>query len=97
MALDRIAGWTRPVSDFRLRGDDRPADTQYGEENERSNFVAFMLGGVVVAGGLLAFLYYDDANFSGRDDLAAGSFGRIEAPAQLSAPNIRTEPAQPAR
>lgn len=89
MALDRR---TERASEFQLRDDDVPLDNAYADDGDRSNMAAMMLGGLVVAGGLLAFLYYDDANFSGRDDLTTGSLGRIEMPAPAGSPNIITSP-----
>ncbi len=48
------------------RGLDDPFAIELGEtSNERSNVIAFMLGGVVIAGGLLGFLYLDDRPTNG--------------------------------
>lgn len=55
-------------------------------DHGRSNVVAFLLGGVVISGSLLAFLYYDSDNLSSRDMMTAGSLSRIEAPAPRLAP-----------
>ena len=71
---------------------DRIADDLYERETGNSNFVAFLLGGVVIAGGMLAFLYYDTGNLNPRDDLTTGSIVRMEAPSQ--APSIKI-PMQP--
>ena len=81
---------------FQVRDDDRFDSGLYEPESTRSNFTAFLLGGVVVSGGLLAFLYYDTDNLNGRanqDFLTTGSLGRIEAPA---VPTLRTPPPPPA-
>lgn len=93
MALDRhdIAGPNVPQ--LELRDDDR--FTGYEAEGERSNFAAFLMGGVVVAGGLLAFLYYDTDNLSAqnnRDLLTTGSIGRIESPVSATVPSVRVLP-----
>lgn len=59
------------ASDRIIVDDDDDSDTG------RSNFVAFLLGGVVIAGGLLAFLYYDSDNMSTRD-ITTGSIVSLE-------------------
>ncbi len=56
---------------------DRILDDYDDTGSERSNFVAFLLGGVVIAGGLLAFLYYDSDNMSTRD-ITTGSIVSLE-------------------
>lgn len=61
----------------------------------RSNFAAFLLGGVVIAGGMLAFLYYDSDNV-GRGDITTGSIGRTELQAAPPVPSIQV-PMQPPR
>ena len=68
-------------SEFELRDGDRP--TEYSEDRAggRSNFVAFLMGGVLIAGGLLSFLYYDSNTMSTRD-ITTGSI----APLERSAP-----------
>jgi hypothetical protein len=51
------------------------------------------MGGVVVAGGLLAFLYYDTYNLNGRansDLTSPGAIGRSDVPAPL--PSLRLSP-----
>ena len=53
------------------------------------------MGGVVVAGGLLAFLYYDTDNLNSRANggiatTAVG--GRLESPAGSTVPSIRLLP-----
>lgn len=74
-----------PGDRFLLDDQDRRAD--------RSNFVAFLLGGVVIAGGLLGFLYFDSNNLTGADISTTGSLGRYEVPATLPA----TSPSAPTR
>ncbi len=60
-------------------------DEEDDSDTGRSNFVAFLLGGVVIAGGLLAFLYYDSDNMSTRD-ITTGSI----VPLERSAPAPET-------
>lgn len=61
-----------------------------------SNFMAFLIGGLVIAVGLLAFLFYDSGN-SGREVNTTGSTApRIQAPASPAAPATPTTPASPA-
>ncbi len=60
-----------------------------------TNFMAFLIGGLVIAIGLLAFLFYDGGN-SGREVSTTGSTApRIGAPATPTAP-APTTPARPA-
>lgn len=65
---------------------DRIVDDYDETDDGRSNFVAFLLGGVVIAGGLLAFLYYDSDTMSTRD-ITTGSIAPLERSAQ--APDTR--------
>lgn len=65
---------------------DEGHDSLYENNTGRSNFVAFLLGGVVISGGLLAFLYYDSDNLASRDLMTTGSLGRIEMPAARTTP-----------
>ncbi|MDB5511479.1 MAG: hypothetical protein JWR08_962 [Enterovirga sp.] len=94
---DNMAGNTIP--EFELRDDDR--FTAYDDDgHERSSFVAFLMGGVVVAGGLFAFLLYDTDALNGqpgRDVLATGSINRLDSPATATVPSIRLAPAAPER
>ena len=93
MALGRTDNLDRTVSEFELRDDDR--FTGYEPERERSHFGAFLMGGVVVAGGLLAFLYYDTDNLNGRtnNDFGTASVSRNEAVAPGAAlPSLRLGP-----
>lgn len=64
---------------------DRIIDDYDETDTGRSNFVAFLLGGVVIAGGLLAFLYYDSDTMSTRD-ITTGSI----VPLERSAPAPET-------
>jgi hypothetical protein len=58
-----------------------------------SNFLAFLIGGLVIAVGLLAFLFYDGGS---RDVSTTGSTTpRIESPAAPSAPSMPNRPAAP--
>lgn len=70
---------------FTARGTDRPLPLPevsdrdrfaFSERENRSHFTAFLMGGVVVASGLLAFLYYDSNGLDpnpGREPLAIGT------------------------
>lgn len=66
----------------------------FQSDTGRSNFVAFLIGGLVIGVGLIAFLFYDDANISGRDVTTTGSLPRIETPVSPSGPI--TTPTSPA-
>ena len=87
MALDRTDNLSSTASDFELRGNDRFSGQ--GIEDGRSHFGAFLMGGVVVAGGLLAFLYYDTGNLNERanHDIMGGSISRTDTAAGL--PSLR--------
>jgi hypothetical protein len=69
----------------------------YDRDTGGSNFLAFLIGGLVIAIGLLAFLFYDGGQ-SSRDVTTTGSTTpRIEAPASPSAPAPSTPaPSRPA-
>ena len=55
-------------------------DGAYDRDGGGSNFLAFLIGGVIIAIGLLAFLFYDGG--SGRDvSTTSSTTPRIEAPA----------------
>ena len=59
-----------------------------------SNFLAFLIGGLVIAVGLLAFLFYDGGN--SRDVTTTGSTtSRIERPASPATP-MAPAPSAPA-
>jgi hypothetical protein len=69
-------------------------DRVYDRDSGGSNFLAFLIGGLVIAVGLLAFLFYDGGN--SRDVSTTGSTTpRIERPASPStmAPAAPTRPA----
>ena len=104
MAIDRdpnmpAGGSTLPPHDATLHGrdmtdlaatgttldqDSRP----YERESGGSNFLAFLIGGLVIAIGLLAFLFYDGGSTTGRDVNTTGSTTpRLEAPATPASPS----------
>ena len=89
MALDSRDNLSGSQTGFELRDDDRFAG--FEAEREPSHFGAFLMGGMVVAGGLLAFLYYDTDNLNDRanGDLTTGSISRSDAPAL---PSLRLSP-----
>ena len=93
MALHQPDHQSSTRSDFELHDADRFAG--YDAQPERSHFGAFLMGGVVVAGGLLAFLYYDTDNLNGRpyNEFATGSVSRMDAPVTL--PTVKLSPANP--
>jgi len=68
-----------------------------------SNFWAFLVGGLVIAIGLLAFLFYDGGSTTSRDVSTTGSTTpRVESPAAPrpatpSTPAAPGAPATPAR
>ncbi|WP_375458238.1 hypothetical protein [uncultured Enterovirga sp.] len=70
------------------RSDDHFVDVDTADDAGRSNFAAFLLGGVVIAGGMLAFLYYDTDNLGRGQDITTGSIGRIEMQGAPLAPNL---------
>ena len=70
MALDRISDPIRDTRASMIDFEDRDAG--------RSNFVSFLIGGVVVAGGLLAFLFYDGGSLDGNRDFSTGSFPALQ-------------------
>ncbi|MDB5558241.1 MAG: hypothetical protein JWQ36_1175 [Enterovirga sp.] len=92
MALETRHNPSGVGPEFELRDDDR--FTGYEVEREPSHFGAFLMGGMVVAGGLLAFLYYDTDNLNGRmnGDLTTGSITRTDVPA---VPSLKLPPANP--
>jgi hypothetical protein len=76
----------------------------YDRDTGGSNFLAFLIGGLVIAVGLLAFLFYDGGNT--RDVTTTGSTTpRIERPASPSSggptgagpmtPSVPSRPAPP--
>lgn len=69
----------------------------YDRDTGGSNFLAFLIGGLVIAVGLLAFLFYDGGNT--RDVTTTGSvMPRIERPGSdlgAAAPTVPSRPASP--
>jgi hypothetical protein len=64
----------------------------YDRDTGGSNFLAFLIGGLVIAVGLLAFLFYDGGN--SRDVTTTGSTTpRIERPASPATPMTPAKPA----
>ncbi len=107
MAMDRNddLGMTRP----NMMADRDPAldstrmnsaydrDTQVYDRDDTggSNFLAFLIGGLVIALGLMAFLFYDGGSTTGRDvNTTSSTTPRLEAPASPSAP-ATPRPANP--
>jgi hypothetical protein len=65
---------------------DRDSRT-YDRDTGGSNFLAFLIGGLVIAIGLLAFLFYDGGSTTGRDvNTTSSTTPRLEAPATPSTP-----------
>ena len=58
-----------------------------------SNFLAFLIGGLVIAIGLLAFLFYDGGSTGGRDVSTTGSTTTRSAPATPGSGGSMTAPA----
>ena len=60
----------------------------YDRDTGGSNFLAFLIGGLGIAIGLLAFLFYDGGSTTGRDvNTTSSTTPRIEAPATPSTPS----------
>ena len=75
---------------------DHTTTTDYNRDAGGSNFLAFLIGGLVIAIGLLAFLFYDGGSTSGRDVNTTGSTTpRLEAPATPTTPTTPSRPANP--
>jgi hypothetical protein len=73
-----------------------------GERRGGSNFWAFLIGGLVIALGLMAFLFYDGGSTTGRDvSTTSSTTPRVETPATPTpaptAPASPSAPAAPAR
>lgn len=82
-------------SEFELRDDDRPTEYTDDHDGGRSSFVAFLMGGVLIAGGLLSFLYYDSNNLQGMDQMTMG--GTAQPGTVIpNVPSIRILPDAPA-
>jgi hypothetical protein len=74
---------------------DRDATT-YDRDRGGSNFWAFLIGGLVIALGLLAFLFYDGGSTTGRDvNTTSSTRPRVESPASPTSPST-TSPSAPA-
>jgi len=70
--------------------------TTYDSDRGGSNFWAFLIGGLVIAIGLLAFLFYDGGSTTGRDvNTTSSTTPRLEAPATPSSPSAPA-PSRPA-
>ena len=72
-----------------------PIERIYRERDTgRSNFVAYVLGGAVIAGAMLTFLYYDSGTPPRGDVMSTGSVGRsVPAPMPGQAPVRNTQDA----
>lgn len=83
-----------------MSGNEAMYDTDsvnYDRGTGRSNFVAYLLGGVAIAVGLLGFLFYDDARLGGRDVTTTGSvLPRVESSVNPGTVTVPTSP-NPAR
>ena len=66
--------------------------TVYDRDTGGSNFLAFLIGGLVIAIGLLAFLFYDGGNTSRDVNTTSSTTPRIETPAS---PNPSAAPSAP--
>ena len=55
------------------------------DDTGRSNFLAFMLGGAMIATGTLGFLYYEASTIS-RDDITTGSVRTDTSTSKLRLP-----------
>jgi cytoskeletal protein RodZ len=64
--MDPVVSNTDPMPMNRTGSD-------YGRDRRGSNFLAYLIGGLVIAVGLLAFLFYDGR--SGNDPVTTGSTG----------------------
>jgi hypothetical protein len=81
-----------PIRDPGLDNRETMADRDSGG----SNFLAFLIGGLVIAVGLLAFLFYDGGG--SRDVSTTGSTTpQIERPAAPTGPSSPTSPSAPSR
>jgi hypothetical protein len=79
MDLDREKNLQpRPEHTVDYREPERDKLVHDREEGGRSSFLAFLVGGLVIAVGLLAFLFYDGG---ARDVTTTGSIGAVERPA----------------
>lgn len=92
MALSSARPSDRIADKITARDQDRFDRDDMAPDAGRSNFAAFLLGGVVVAGGMLAFLYYDSDDLGRGREITTGSLGRIETRAMPPAPNVLVPP-----
>jgi hypothetical protein len=68
--------------------------TVYDRDRGGSNFLAFLIGGLVIAVGLLAFLFYDGGT---TEPATTGSTTTMERPTTApTTPSTPTSPARPA-
>ena len=68
-----------------------------GERRGGSNFWAFLIGGLVIALGLLAFLFYDGGSTTGRDvSTTSSTTPRVERPATPAPAPTTPAPTTPA-
>lgn len=95
-------GFHDPAPPIELSEEDRFL-AQLEEPEPRTHFGAFLMGGLVVASGLLAFLYYDTDNLSARAnrdfmsrEITTGSIARSGTALDAPAPSIRILPPPPA-
>jgi hypothetical protein len=111
MAIDRdpnmpTSGSTIPPRDSTMYDHDTMSTTGtnttydrdgYGGDRGGSNFWAFLIGGLVIAIGLMAFLFYDGGSTTGRDvNTTSSTTPRLEAPATPSSPSTPAAPSRPA-
>ena len=67
----------------------------YDRDTGGSNFLAFLIGGLVIAIGLLAFLFYDGGSTNRDVSTTSSTTPRIEAPASPNASRPSPAPAAP--
>lgn len=59
----------------------------YANDTGRSNFTSFLIGGVVVASGMMAFLFYDGGTIGqARDTTTMPSLLSVQTPAMNLSP-----------
>lgn len=95
MALDRDMRRSDPTIVAPVGAQKRLGYDHGERDTGRSNFAAFLLGGVVISGGLLAFLYYDTDNLSRGDSLTTGSITQSVSRDGPQAPPVLRIPVQP--
>jgi len=52
-------------AEYELRDDDRPNATSYRHDHKRTSSVAFLLLGMILAGLILGYIYYDRDTYRG--------------------------------